>query len=107
MSDAPRPTLRALIAGRAPHGVRRRIIARIARWYPPKAAAIVVACGLLVHELAYHLTGGRDYPLTVLASGTRVLVVSHGGLDALGVGALAIATIAGIDVARARLRGQR
>ncbi len=104
-----RPTLRAYIAARLPRprNLRHRILQRVGGCYPPAAAAVVVAVGLVAHEVAYHVSGGSDFPLVVLASGTRVLVISHGGLDALGVGALAIATIAGIDVARARLRSAR
>jgi hypothetical protein len=82
-------------------------LARIARWHPPTAAKIVVAAGLLMHEVAYHLAGGTEFPLTVLASDTRILVISHGGLDALAVGTLAIATIAVIDAARQHLARSR
>lgn len=84
--------------------VRDRVTTRVAGWRTSIAATVVVSCGLVIHEIAYHLTDGDDYPLTLLADDTRVLVVSHGGLDALGVGALAVATIAAIETARDRHR---
>lgn len=101
MPDDPQPTMPGIIAARA-SAIRRKMRARLAGAYPPVAAAVVVAIGLLAHELAYHLTGGTDFPLVLLASGTRVLVVSHGGLDALGVGALVIVTLCMIELAKQR-----
>ncbi len=75
----------------------------IAGWYPPTAAAIVVAAGLIIHEIAYHLTGGSDYPLTVLAGDTRVLAISHGGLDTVGAGALIVVLLSAMDVCQAKV----
>jgi hypothetical protein len=99
MQAESRPTMRDVVAQ-----LRDRALARLADAYPPTAAALVVTIGLVAHEVAYHLTGGTDFPLQVLATDTRILVISHGGLDALGIGALAVATIAALDVARQRRR---
>ncbi len=85
--------------------MRRRLVEWVARWQPAPAALIVLTVGLVVHEIAYALAGGDEYPLVVLADHTRVFVLSHGGLDALGVGALLVATLALIDLARNRQRG--
>ncbi len=74
----------------------------VAGWRAATATLIVLVVGLVVHEIAYALTGGDEYPLMVLADDTRVFVLSHGGLDALGVGALIVSTLALIDFARAR-----
>ena len=88
-------------------GLRCRVLMRVAAWRPAGAAKVVVAVGLAMHEVGYHLSGGSEFPLTVLANGTRILVISHGGLDALAVGALAIATLTVIDAARDHLEPKR
>lgn len=99
MSD---PTLRGELAAHRP--LHHRALQRIAGWNPPIAVGAIVMLGLVLHEAAYHLTAGSDYPLTVLANGTRVFEVSHGGLDAMGVGALAMSMSALIETARANRR---
>ncbi len=85
--------------------LRRRLVEWIAGWQPAIATLIVLVVGLVVHEITYALAGGDEYPLAVLADDTRLFVLSHGGLDALGVGALLVATLALIDLARNRQRG--
>ncbi len=81
-----------------------RIAWAVAGWNPPLAASIVVIVGLIVHEVAYHLTGGTEFPLQVSGNGSRVFEMSHGGLDALGVGLLVIGVLWLIDFARSRAR---
>ena len=73
---------------------------RVAPWNPSRAALIAMLAGLIVHEVAYHLTGGDEFPLALLADGTRVFVISHGGLDALGVGILIVSVLWAIEAAR-------
>lgn len=82
---------------------RRPLASRVARWHPPTAAAVVVLIGLFIHEVAYWLADGSDYPLTVVGNQTRVFVMSHGGLDAFAVGALVIATLFLIEAAHSAL----
>lgn len=77
---------------------------RIAGWNPALAATIVVALALVAHEVAYHLTGGDDYPLQITGNGHVVLEVSHGGLDALGVGILVVGVLWLIDLAHHHAR---
>ena len=79
---------------------RRRPAARVADWVPWKATSIAVFIGLIVHEVLYHMVGGDDFPLTVLAGDTRVFVVSHGGLDAFGAGVIAVSVLLAIDAAQ-------
>ncbi len=76
------------------------LTAWVAGWHPIWAVTIFVFIGLVIHEIAYALTSAADYPLTVLAGHTRVFAVSHGGLDALAVGALAVTVLLAIDWAR-------
>ncbi|MEJ7824923.1 MAG: hypothetical protein WKF48_05815 [Solirubrobacteraceae bacterium] len=78
----------------------RSLTRRVAAWQPVTAAAVIVAVGLVVHEIAYHLTGGDDFPLAVLAGDSRVFVISHGGLDSLAVGVLVVSVLMLIDTAR-------
>ena len=80
----------------------RNITARCALWEPSRAALVAMTFGLVCHELAYHLAGGEDYPLIVHADGTTIFALSHGGLDALGVGLLIIAALYLIEAARLR-----
>ncbi len=95
ITRSPRPPRKP----RAPH-----LAWRVAGWNPALAATIVVLAGLVVHEIVYHLTGGDDYPLQVLADGSPIVGVSHGGLDGLGVGALVIGVLWLIDFARTHAR---
>lgn len=67
---------------------------RITLWSPSTIAIVVMAVGLVIHEAAYYLTGGDDFPLTVLADGTRVFGMSHGGLDVLIIGLFTFAVLA-------------
>jgi hypothetical protein len=75
---------------------------RLARWHPPTAAALVVLGALIAHEIGYHLSDGTDFPLEVVFNGTHIFVMSHGGLDALAVGILAVSVLLLIDAARIR-----
>jgi hypothetical protein len=88
-------------------GATRAIVARAARWNPVTVAAVTVVVGLLAHEVAYHLAGGDDFPLVVLANGHRVFMLSHGALDALGVAALVLSALALLDAARIHERRLR
>lgn len=91
--------------------VREVIASRIARvaarWNLTKAAAVAVTLALLLHETVYHLTGGSEFPLTVLFNGTRVFVMSHGGLDSLVVGAIIVGLIALHGAAKRYVAGER
>jgi hypothetical protein len=80
-----------------PHVTRR-----LARWHPPTAAALVVLASLIAHEIGYHLSDGTDFPLELIFNDTHIFVISHGGLDALAVGILAVSVLLLIDAARIR-----
>lgn len=73
---------------------------RAALWQPSTAAFFTMLGGLAAHEAAYHLAGGDDFPFAVLAADTRVFVISHGGLDALGIGLLIVSMLWLIEAAR-------
>ncbi len=77
------------------------------RWLTEKSPAVIVAWAmailLILHEILYHLTTANpEFPLTVLAEDYRVFVLSHGGLDMILAGGVAIALVAGIEVAHKR-----
>lgn len=77
-----------------------QLVRRVAQWNPSTVAIIAMLVGLVAHEIAYHLSGGDDFPLTLLAGETRAFVISHGGLDALGVGILVVSVLWIIEAAR-------
>lgn len=78
------------------------LVKRAALWTPSTVAMIATFIGVVLHEAAYHLVGGDDFPLRVLADDTAIFAISHGGLDALGVGAIIVAALALVEAARLR-----
>lgn len=73
------------------------------RWLIEHSPAVVVAWAmvilLILHEILYHVTiADAEFPLTVLADDHRVFVLSHGGLDMVLAGAVAVVLLAGIEV---------
>ncbi len=89
-------------APREPRG--GRLAWTVAGWNPAITAGIVVLIGLVIHEAVYAIAGGDDYPLELHAGGARVFALSHGGLDALAVGLLAVGVLHFIDFARKHAR---
>lgn len=87
---------------REPRGPRIAWV--VAGWNPALAATIVVTAGLIIHEVVYHLAGGDDYPLQVFANGWQVFAMSHGGLDALGIGLLVVSALWVVDFAHTKAR---
>jgi len=79
---------------------RSPLVRRAALWNPSTAAITAMIAGLAIHEAAYHLTGGDDFPFAILAGDARVFALSHGGLDALGVGLLIVSVLWLIEAAR-------
>ncbi len=80
---------------------------RVAGWRAPRVAAIATAAGVFIHELVYHLSGATEFPLEVIFDGTRMFVVSHGGLDAFVVGAVIVLLLLVCEAAQCRVEEER
>lgn len=81
-----------------------RLAWTIAGWNPALTAGVAALIALIIHEATYHLANGDEYSLIVLASGSRVFELSHGGLDLVGGGLLAVGVLLLIDQARKHAR---